>query len=870
MELLSAHIINFGKLHEQNFDFQKGINSFLYENGWGKTTLSVFIKSMLYGMEYTTSKDIDKNEKLKYLPWQGGIYGGSLNFAFKEKQYQIKRTFSLKKNEDTFELIDLKTNKKSNEFSSDLGTELFGINRETYGRSVHVSLAESPAGSADISSKLNNLIEAGDISNFDDAISVLDDKATAIKAKRGKNDLISSLQNKIDTDREYIDEIKSKIVQNSEYSEKINNINSIIKKDKEKEDLIRQELSKNEKYEKKMRYEQLKANVIKAETTKSQLLDFFNGNVPSNETVKNIDSISSRLTTIESNIENQSATQSEINTYESLRAYFAGDIPTSEQINNCLSLDTEYKNYKQKENSLKLTPEEESEFNSLKGKYKGSDITETIITERINEVESIQQKQKELSGLQNDFSTKNNELTLAKAVKPKNTKRIICFIISLVLFIGGAASLLLFNRILGIISIGLAIVFLVIGFIFKTGDNDTSSIQNDLQELKDKITSLQNYIENKDKEIKLFISKYNSNYDSEFIALSNIKTEYNAYVRLKKKNDDYSTWVSQQKKTPADYESEIKMFAKRYCKTDDISSITNEIQTLNDKIQKLDSLEKKINADSDNGKAQAEEKSKLSSILNQYKTDKTLSFKEQVLQIHDKITEINNTDKQIVDFKKDLQEFEEDPNNDIASFAELTKPEKTGDELQKELSDISENISENNKTISAYQKIIDDNLTDIDKKEDIETEIERLLDDKKQAEQEKKILDKTTDLLKLAKEKLDANYSDPMKNGFNKYVEMLGGKLNLLINTDLEVSIDESGQTHESIYLSEGYKDMVNFCSRMALVDALFNDVKPPVVLDDPFVNLDDDKVPKALKLVKDIANENQVLYFACHQSRAI
>lgn len=870
MELLSAHIINFGKLHEQNFDFQKGINSFLYENGWGKTTLSVFIKSMLYGMEYTTSKDIDKNEKLKYLPWQGGIYGGSLNFAFNEKQYQIKRTFSLKKNEDTFELIDLKTNKKSNEFSSDLGTELFGINRETYGRSVHVSLAESPAGSADISSKLNNLIESGDISNFDDAISVLDDKATAIKAKRGKNDLISSLQNKIDTDREYIDEIKSKIVQNSEYSEKINNINSIIKKDKEKEDLIRQELSKNEKYEKKMRYEQLKANVIKAETTKSQLLDFFNGNVPSNETVKNIDSISSRLTTIESNIENQSATQSEINTYESLRAYFAGDIPTSEQINNCLSLDTEYKNYKQKENSLKLTPEEESEFNSLKGKYKGSDITETIITERINEVENIQQKQKELSGLQNDFSTKNNELTLAKAVKPKNTKRIICFIISLVLFIGGAAGLLLFNRILGIISIGLAIVFLVIGFIFKTGDNDTSSIQNDLQELKDKITSLQNYIENKDKEIKLFISKYNSNYDSEFIALSNIKTEYNAYVRLKKKNDDYSTWVSQQKKTPADYESEIKMFAKRYCKTDDISSITNEIQTLNDKIQKLDSLEKKINADSDNGKAQAEEKSKLSSILNQYKTDKTLSFKEQVLQIHDKITEINNTNKQIVDFKKDLQEFEEDPNNDIASFAELTKPEKTGDELQKELSDISENISENNKTISAYQKIIDDNLTDIDKKEDIETEIERLLDDKKQAEQEKKILDKTTDLLKLAKEKLDANYSDPMKNGFNKYVEMLGGKLNLLINTDLEVSIDESGQTHESIYLSEGYKDMVNFCSRMALVDALFKDVKPPVILDDPFVNLDDDKVPKALKLVKDIANENQVLYFACHQSRAI
>ena len=870
MELLSAHIINFGKLHEQNFDFQKGINSFLYENGWGKTTLSVFIKSMLYGMEYTTSKDIDKNEKLKYLPWQGGIYGGSLIFAYKDKQYQIKRTFSLKKNEDTFELIDLKTNKKSNDFSTDLGTELFGINRETYGRSVHVSLAESPAGSADISSKLNNLIEAGDISNFDDAINVLDAKATEIKAKRGKNDLISSLQKKIDADREKIDDINSKIIQNSEYSEKINNTNSSIKEYKEKEDLIRQELSKNEKYEKKMRYEQLKANVIKAETTKSQLLDFFNGNVPSNETVKNIDSISSRLTTIESNIENQSATQSEINTYESLRAYFAGDIPTSEQINNCLSLDTEYMNYKQKENSLKLTPEEESEFNLLNTKYNDTDITESIITEKISEVENIQQKQKELSGLQNDLATKNNELTLAKAIKPKNTKRVVCFIISLVLIICGAASLLFFNRILGIISIGLAIVFLVIGFIFKTGDNDTSSIQNDLQELKDQISSIQNYIGNKEKEIKLFISKYNSNYDSEFIALSNIKTEYNAFVRLNKKNDDYSTWISQQKKTPADYESEIKMFAKRYCKTEDISSITNEIQVLNEKLAKLESLEKKINSDSNNEKAQTEEKEKLSSILDQYKINKTFNYKEQVLQIHDKITEINNIDKQIADFKQAVQEFEEDPNNDIASFAELTKPEKTGDELQKELSDISEMKSEKNTEISDYQKIIDDNLTDIEKKEDVETEIDRLKDEMEQAKAENKILVRTSELLRLAKEKLDANYSDPMKNGFNKYIEMLGGKLNLLINTDLEVSVDESGQTHESIYLSDGYKDMVNFCSRMALVDALFKDVKPPVILDDPFVNLDDDKVPKALKLVKDIANDNQVLYFACHKSRAI
>ena len=65
MKLIKAHVQNFGKLSNLDIDFSDGLNSFIHENGWGKTTLSVFIKSMFYGMEHKTSKDIEKNEKLK-------------------------------------------------------------------------------------------------------------------------------------------------------------------------------------------------------------------------------------------------------------------------------------------------------------------------------------------------------------------------------------------------------------------------------------------------------------------------------------------------------------------------------------------------------------------------------------------------------------------------------------------------------------------------------------------------------------------------------------------------------------------------------------------------------------------------------------
>ena len=147
MKLIKADIINFGKIHNFEIDFESGVNSYIYENGWGKTTLSVFIKAMFYGMEHTSSKDISKNEKLKYFPWQGGTYGGSLTFSYNNKNYIVNRTFGKKKNEDTFELRDLTTNKISSDFSVNLGIELFGVNKETYERSIHVTLDETPTGS---------------------------------------------------------------------------------------------------------------------------------------------------------------------------------------------------------------------------------------------------------------------------------------------------------------------------------------------------------------------------------------------------------------------------------------------------------------------------------------------------------------------------------------------------------------------------------------------------------------------------------------------------------------------------------------------------------------------------------------------------
>ena len=67
---------------------------------------------------------------------------------------------------------------------------------------------------------------------------------------------------------------------------------------------------------------------------------------------------------------------------------------------------------------------------------------------------------------------------------------------------------------------------------------------------------------------------------------------------------------------------------------------------------------------------------------------------------------------------------------------------------------------------------------------------------------------------------------------------------------------------------SAGYKDLIYICMRFSLIDALFSGEVPFVVLDDPFVNLDESKTSKALEILQEFTKKYQVIYFSCNSSR--
>ncbi len=136
MELIRCHIDNFGKLHDIDLDFKDGLNIFLRENGYGKSTMAAFFRAMFYGLPDGEKAGEAENGRKRYSPWQGGVFGGELCFLRADKKYRVERRFGRVKSEDSFALFDMENNTASSDFSEKLGEELFGVDEETWCRTA--------------------------------------------------------------------------------------------------------------------------------------------------------------------------------------------------------------------------------------------------------------------------------------------------------------------------------------------------------------------------------------------------------------------------------------------------------------------------------------------------------------------------------------------------------------------------------------------------------------------------------------------------------------------------------------------------------------------------------------------------------------
>ncbi len=189
MNLVSCTIENFGGLSQRAFNFNDGLTVIEQPNGSGKTTLAAFIRCMLYGMPRHHKRDLDKDLRRRYAPWQGGAYGGQLVVHAGGRLYRIERRFGGTPKEDTLAVFDQVSGKRTDELGAVPGITLFGLDADSFERSAYIPqnrLADA-LGTADIKAKLGNLVDNTDgTRNFESAMDLLKKARTQQVPYRGQ------------------------------------------------------------------------------------------------------------------------------------------------------------------------------------------------------------------------------------------------------------------------------------------------------------------------------------------------------------------------------------------------------------------------------------------------------------------------------------------------------------------------------------------------------------------------------------------------------------------------------------------------------------------------------------------------------------
>ena len=771
MKLLKCHIQNFGKLQDFSYDFQDGLNTIKQDNGFGKTTFATFIKSMFYGLDTQANARFEKSDRKRYLPWQGGIYGGSIEFEINSKKYRIERTFGKKSADDTFILYNLKTNLESNDYSENIGEEIFKINKSAYERSTYIPQGQIQIEMEDsINAKLTNMLESdNDINTSEDALKKLNEAKKVYKKDRGQGGLIDEkkarlyeLQRKFENSKLDIENFD---IRKKQLEAKTKEISNIEKQREEEQKLLG----------KKIEQDRLKA--------KKEIYD--------------------------SIINKYQSCQEECKDYEK---FFSNGVPTNLFLENLTNKNYEIEKTKLEIANCKMTDEETENLELLKNKFKNDNISIEEIDKKIFEYSQIQEIEALVETKKQEKEQTQKELDI---VNQKRKKTLFTIVLMLILIILGICLVITnVQKVVGIVIISVGAVLGVLSLFSKNKRRKTSSLSKEILNIQKEIESLQTKKEEINNNVESFIKQYypeeNSN---KILDLTNLKTEYSDYKVLVKNKVSKDVSLQNLKINLEKLKNEIENDLKIYFESIN-KSYTDLIQDLKIRIKQFEEI-----------------KIELKDIID----------KKQKYEKENNIDELKNIGE--------ISASEEDIKHKIDVFNNQI------DSLIDEKNQIKNKI-----------EILENR---IDESEYLESDIESLKEEIINLEEKYKILKTTEELLKTSKENFSSSYLKNMVIGFNKYLSLIDTKeLKTSVDTNLDVKIEVNGSQKEIKTFSAGYKDLIYICMRFSLIDALFNGETPFVVLDDPFVNLDESKTSKALEILQEFTKKYQVIYFSCNESR--
>lgn len=837
MKLISCYVENFGRLHQFSMEFTEGFNLIHAENGWGKTTLSVFLKSMFFGMEYSPKKKLSGNERRLYQPWQGGNYGGYVIFSHNNKTYKVERFFGTKDKEDTFALYDQKTGLPSLDFTENIGEELFEVDRDSFAMSMYFPQNELPVSMSDsINAKINDVDAfGGDIDRYEAAIALLDERLKEYK-KTGNRGLLGEWENRL----AFLNQKMEEGVQNekvrAERQKQLCQVRQKIWMTEDKISALRQQEKALEEAKTRQasagHLEHLKQQLARDQEKIRPLKDFFKGGVPSEEDIEQLIRLEEKKKELEKFPSEELLMQSE------------------EQLEKDQALLAQL----QQEFGDKV-PDEES-FAELKKLADAMKLSERRIQKRLSAYTEARKRQQHI--LQEKGSHKHQQ-------QKKDTGILVVWAAALVVLLLGAV----FAAPLRIPCIALALAICLLFGGYKLGligkhENEASfEAEDEAQDLQAELEKLQEIWQKQKREL------------SQNLSLLGIDVGEDPAQQFEIMQLNYARYKEQQARV-ADSEQ---------------------------KYQKLEAAKKEylVYKDREIRLAQ-QEKLRFSE---KYRMNLSFWNLRTLMDIRERKHEYESLLEEYEAHKKQLAEFEaanpaagDTAGMDFTRKSEETDidlaAEKNSDKVLKIQNAVDDNFNNKNEIMSkenleaqiasleaerqqlirareSYRRDIEILTAKVEEAEECRQESLKLRETYEEGKNRADLLQKTMKYLKEAKDRFSTRYMDRMRAGFSKYMGMIdpAAASRMQLDVTLHVKEESDGSLHEDTYLSTGMAEFAGICTRLALVEAMYEGEKPFLILDDPFVNLDEEKVTKGRELLDKLSETYQILYFTCHESRA-
>ncbi len=198
-------------------------------------------------------------------------------------------------------------------------------------------------------------------------------------------------------------------------------------------------------------------------------------------------------------------------------------------------------------------------------------------------------------------------------------------------------------------------------------------------------------------------------------------------------------------------------------------------------------------------------------------------------------------------------------------------PLRDGGELREEISRLDSELAALTREYAGLVTECDrDNLAR-ERSEELTAEIAELEDRLARYIDTLSVIQSTMALLTEACDNMTARYIGKTKESFLKYESALGGDGGTFaVDTDFAVSRSEHGSSHSEESYSRGTRDLYSLAMRLALIDSLYESERPFIILDDPFLSLDDARVESGKRLLRELSKTRQILYFTCSKARKI